>query len=165
MPRRYAQETTVSVGKSRGEIDDLLRSWGCDAIRWTDSFATGQVSIEFIWKREDVAYHARFSLQLPNEAELRKQAIDGRTRKPSASKFEKLRQGVGRQEHRLLLLWLKAALNVVDAGIIPAEAIFLPFLVAKDGRTVAETALPRLRLLLDAKTANGLLAMPSGGGL
>jgi hypothetical protein len=32
MPR-YVQTTTVNVAKSRGEIDTLLRRWGCDGIR------------------------------------------------------------------------------------------------------------------------------------
>jgi len=164
MPRRFAQDTEVSVGKSRAEIDELLRAWGCDAIRWTDSYATGQVTVEFVWRREEASYHARFSLRLPSEEELRAEAIDGRTRRPSASKYEKARAALGRREHRLLLLWLRAALNVVEEGIIPAEALFLPFLVARNGRTVAETALPRLSTLLEAGTADGLFGLPERAG-
>lgn len=32
--RRYAEDTSVSVGRSRGDIDDLLRAWGCTALQW-----------------------------------------------------------------------------------------------------------------------------------
>ena len=50
--RRYAQDTSVSVGKSRGEIDELLRDWGCEAIRWSDDYRAGRVRLEFLWVRD-----------------------------------------------------------------------------------------------------------------
>jgi len=43
--RRYAEDTDVSVGKSRGEIDDLLRAWKCDGIQWTDHYDVGTVRL------------------------------------------------------------------------------------------------------------------------
>lgn len=158
--RRYAQETTVSVAKTRGEIDALLRRWGCDGIRWTDHYARGAIALEFIWHREDAEYLARFSIQLPSDKELRGEAKHQTTGRFLQTKFEKLQASRGRQEHRLLLLWLKAALNAVDAGIVEPETIFLPFLVGRDGQTVAEAALPRLQtLLVDGSRA--LLGIPA----
>lgn len=62
--------------------------------------------------------------------------------------------------HRVLLLWLKGALNAVQAGIVSPEAIFLPFLEGADGVTVAEAALPRLPALL-SNAAEKLLALPA----
>jgi hypothetical protein len=47
-------------------------------------------------------------------------------------------------EHRVLLLWIKAAFNAVEAGIVTAEQIFLPFLEGADGKTVSEIAIPRM---------------------
>lgn len=162
MPR-YAQQTTVSVAKSRGEIDALLRRWGCDGIRWTDHYSRGVIALEFIWHREKVEYLARFSIQLPSDDELRREARHGGRGRFLPVKFQKLQAARGRQEHRLLLLWLKAALNAVDAGIIKAETIFLPFLVGRDGQTVAEAALPRLQtLLVDGSEA--LLGIPATAG-
>ena len=146
--RRFAEGTSVSVGRSRGEIDDYLRRWGCAAIAWSDNFESGRATLRFVWKRESDAYLARFDIQVPTDEDLRKRAIDQRTRRFSEPKYRKIREGMGREEHRLLALWIKAALNAVEAGIIPAEVIFLPFLQGADGRTVAETALPRLPTLL-----------------
>ena len=62
-----------------------------------------------------------------------------------------------RAGHRVLLLWIKAALNAVAAGLLTAEEVFLPHMEGSDGRTVAEVALPRLRDLLTGAPASRLL--------
>lgn len=152
----YAERTTVAVGKSREQVDKLLRQWGCDGIRWTDHFTQGLVALEFIWTHEEQPYLARVSVHLPCDDELRDLARHAQSGAFLQSKFEKLCEARGRSEHRLLLLWLKACFNAIEAGIISAETVFLPFLVGMDGRTVADAALPRLPMLL-ADGSNALL--------
>lgn len=146
--RRFAQETAVPISRSRGQIDDLLRDWGVTGIQWSDDYQHDRVTLRFIWEHDGLRYLARFTVGLPSRAELSKDAIDGRSFKLNERKLDDLMRSRGRQEHRVLLLWLKAALNAVDAGIVSAEALFLPFLEGKDGRTVAEVASPRLADLL-----------------
>lgn len=146
--RRYAEGTSVAVSKSRGEVDKLLREWGADAIQWSDEFKAATATLRFIWTYDENEYLARFTIKLPAEEELKKGAVDGRTGRVSQTKMETLLRTRGRQEHRILLLWLKAALNAVDCGIVSAEAIFLPFMEGKDGRTVAEIAVPKMAQLL-----------------
>ena len=146
--RRYAEETDVSIGKSRGEIEDLLRSWKCSSIGWYDEFEHGRMTLCFSWKHDDVLYQAKFTLMLPNDETLRKRSRHATQHYFMESKYEKLKQHNGRQEMRALLIFLKGALNAVEAGILDPAAVFLPFLVGHDGRTVAETALPRMRELL-----------------
>lgn len=162
---RFAEGTSVSMGKSRGEIDDLLRAWGCNGVSWLDDYEAGMVQLQFRWARDDAAgarlvYLARFTLRLPSEAALRERAIDGRTKRFSQTKLEALRKANGQQEHRVLLLWLKAAFNAVDAGIVDAATIFLPFLVGADGQTVADVAVPKLAKLLRG-SATQLLSGPA----
>ena len=53
------------------------------------------------------------------------------------------------------MLWLKAALNAVEAKLVDPAAIFLPFLVGTDGRTFADVALPKLPKLMNGSA--GLL--------
>lgn len=158
--RRFAENTSVSVGRSRGELDDLLRRWGCHGICWADDYRAGRVVLEFTWEHDGVEYLARFSLEMPTDEMLREDARDGRSRKFSESKYRKLIEGRGRQEHRILLLWIKAALNAVDAGIVNAATLFLPFLVGRTGETFAEVALPRLPKLLRG-SATRLLPAPT----
>src|SRR5512139_2187020 len=109
--RRYAQDTAVPVGRSRGEIDRLLREWGARGVQWTDDYQEGQVSLRFAWTPEGatVQYMARFGLTLPTDEMLREMAVDGRTTsygqggKVSEAKLDKLRRSRGQAEHRLLL--------------------------------------------------------------
>lgn len=146
--RTFAQDTTVSVAKTRGEIYGLLTEWGISNIGFLDHFDEGQAELQFVWRRDDVKYAARFMVKLPTDEQLKKRARHARTGAFSQSKYNALREGRGRQEHRVLYLWIKAALNAVEAGIVSPEAIFLPFIVGKDGRTVAEHMLPRMQELL-----------------
>lgn len=151
--RRYAEETTVPVTRSRGEIEKLLRDFGCDGLRWADHWHEGRSRLEFTWIRGDVHYLARFDIRTPTDDDLAKLAIDQRNGRTSDAKLRKLRDARGKQEHRLLGLWIRAALNAVQAGIVAPEAIFLPFLVARDGQTFADAAIPRLPSLLAGPAA------------
>lgn len=159
----YANTTTVPVAKSRGEIDRLLRDWGCDGIRWTDQFTQGIVRLEFVWRHDDADYGARFSLKLPDDDVIRKESVHATTRRFLPAKYEKLCNERGRSEHRVLLLWLKAAFNAVAAGIVDAQTLFLPFLVDANGQTFAEVALPRLPEMLSSG-AEALLGLPTHAG-
>lgn len=138
----------MAVAKSRSQIDALLCDWGCSQIQWSDDYKEGRAMLQFLWERDELSYLARFVLQLPDEETLREEAKHATQGYVLDAKLERLRKGRGRTEHRMLLLWIKAALNAVEAGIIEPETVFLPWLVGQDGKTVAEVALPRLERLL-----------------
>lgn len=158
--RRYAQDTPVPISRSRGEIDSLLRSWGADGVQWTDEWTVGKITLRFIWPKDGVKYQARFVLQLPTDEQVRTDpALRNRWGEVAAGKLDKALAARGKSEHRLLLLWLKAAFNAVDAGLVSAEVLFLPFLEGSDGQTVAERALPNLPHLLIG-SADKLLTAP-----
>jgi hypothetical protein len=76
--------------------------------------------------------------------------------------MELLKSQRGKKEHRLLLLWIKAAFNAIEAQIIYPEILFLPFFEGKDGHTVGEIAMERLPELLSG-SATKLLPEMSGG--
>jgi len=124
---QFASQTTVPVSQTRGEIDFLLRQWGCKGIQWTDNFENGMVLLRFAWTFQKNPYMARLVLQsTQNEQE-------------------------NKQRHRVLLLWLKAAFNAVDAGIVKAEEVFLPFLEVKEGQTLGEITLKQLPALMSGR--------------
>lgn len=159
---RYAASTSVTVQKSRAQIEKLLQRWGCDGLRWTNLYGAGTVTIEFTWEHEERGYLARFTIKVPNDDQLRSEACHGSTGRYLQTKFDNLTEHRGRQEHRALGLLLKAAFVAIEEGILDAETFFLPYLVGSDGRTVAEVALPRLGLLLGEGGASALLALSSG---
>lgn len=163
MAKKFAEDTTVSIAKSRGEIDDLLRRWDCDGIRWTDMFKKNQTILEFSWAGGDRVYLARFVVDLPTDEILRGRSGNAASGKFMASKYRRAKELAGRQEHRVLCLFLKGAFNAIENELIAAEVIFLPFFVGPDGRTVAEVALPRLPELL-ASGSETLLGLPSNAG-
>lgn len=142
--RRYAQDTAVPISRSRGEIDKLLRAWGATGIQWTDQFEHDLVTLRFIWPHGESRFTARFNLKLPTAKSFEGDAMDKRNGKLLPQKLQKLLDGRGKHEHRVLTLWIKAALNAVDAGIVEPEVLFLPFIENKAGKTVAEATLPAL---------------------
>ncbi len=151
--RRYAEDTAVPISRSRGEIDKLLRAWQAQGIQWTDDYEHDRVQLRFLWPRGDKRFMARFSIHLPTSKDLEPEARWGGKGRLIPEKLERLMEGRGRREHRVLALWLKAALNAVDSGLVDAETLFLPFLEDRNGKTIAELALPRLGMLLEGSAA------------
>ncbi len=156
---RYAQETQVSVSKSRGEIEKCLRKFGAEQLQWSDDFSRGRAVLRFSWYWNDCTYFARFAIDLPDEDTIRnaKENKDGRTGRPSNIKVDRALNRRGMVEHRELSLFIKAALVAVEGGIITAEQLFLPFLEDKSGTTVAEQLLPRISDILKIGGTNNLL--------
>ncbi len=155
--KRYAAETSVRSGKSREEIDTLLRQWGCHQIIWADDFREGRVELRFIWEHEGVEYVARFPLSIPTDDDIRKIARHSTTHRFLQAKFDRIAQRRGWAEHRQLLLWLKATFNAVEAGIIEAACVFLPFIEDAEGVTFSERVLPNLPKILERGGVSNLL--------
>ena len=160
----FAKDTSVPVARTRGEIDTLLRAWGCDGIAWADDYRARAVTLRFLWTRsEGEQYSARLTLRFPSPAEVKARhaaEVQNRSRyvAPLAdTEADRRADQAARAGHRVLLLWIKAALNAVAAGLLTAEEVFLPHMEGSDGRTVAEVALPRLRDLLTGAPASRLL--------
>ncbi len=154
MPKKYAATTTVTIEKSKGDISKLLRDWGCERIAWEEDYKHGYIALLFVWSKEEQSYAARLQITIPTETQLRgdPQNADGRTGKPNENKTRLAVERAGRSEMRLLLLWLKAAFAAVDAGIIEADVVFLPFLVVRDGQTVSDVVRRNLPALISGQT-------------
>lgn len=148
-PRRFAAETTVPISRSRDGIDRLLRAWGADGIMWADDIAKARVTLRFVWPHDGRRYIAKFTLQLATDEALLREAQNRRGEVVSG-RVDKLRAARGRQEHRVLLVWLTAVFNAIAAGLTTAETVLLPWLEGKDGRTFGEVAMLRLPELLVA---------------
>lgn len=155
--RRYAQDTEVAISRSREHIGRLLQEWSCERIGWMDDFAQGRVLLQFVIPRlapdgkEAVAYPVQFGITLIEEATIRRHATGARGL--SEVRYRDLMEKRGRREHRVLHLWIKAAFEAVKEGIVPFEAIFLPFFVRDDGATVAESVLPHLPKIMGMPAA------------
>ena len=177
-PRKFAQDSSVPVDRSRAEIRDLLAAWGCSGMGWTDHFAEGDVELAFAW---DPAVVARMGKQPENcpggfKHNYKRTCVecnwkDGFAAGDGTIYKVRMRLKIGtdagkqrtvgdnpqkqRTAHRLLLLKIKADLNAAMAGLVKAEEVFLPYITDAHGNTIAEVVLPKLRAgyaALPAKT-------------
>ena len=136
--RRYAEDSKVPIARTRASIEELLERWGADRIAWLVDRKAGRCEIQFAWTSEAGGYQARFGIDLDLEG-----GSDARGR------------------FRTLFYWLRAAFDAIDAGVISAEELFLPWLCGSDGVTVGEALLPRLKAL---ETGSAARLLQIGGG-
>jgi len=139
--RRYAQNTSVPVDRSRAEIERVLERYG----------ATG---FGYSWERREVAispvpvYGSKTELRefAMLGFQLRKRSIRLDVPMPTVREVgsEARIDAARRQRWRALLLVIKAKLEAVESGIGPLESEFLANVVTESGRTIGEVVLPRL---------------------
>jgi hypothetical protein len=132
----YAQ--AISGVAARDEITKLLRRFGCSSIGFMDNYETHEVLLVF--------EHRGRKMQLRASA------------KGWAALYLKehphnYRHKGGEQQHRekalmqgqvainsILRDWVKGQLMAVETGMLSFDAVFLPFMLTHDGRTVSERA-------------------------
>lgn len=137
---RYAENTSVSSEKSRGEIEKTLTRYGADQFMygWKD----GAAVVAFKAKGR----HIRFMLPMPDRSDARFMKTDHKNawqrRTLSADKrAEKYEQAV-RQIWRALALCIKAKLEAVEAGITTFEDEFMAQIILPNGQSMSEHAMP-----------------------
>lgn len=168
--------TEVSVGKTQGQIDDLLSSRGIVDIRWT-STATLKV-VEF--------HHIVHGEKIGNCTGTTSHACEV-TGKTHASYLNHIRRAVRavlgvrivlawtadeKEQRRLmrLLFWmLKSKFEIIDAGLVVFEEEFMPHLTLGQGRRMWDAFAPELERLIEGGTDlsagigdSGLIAIGAG---
>jgi len=134
---RYASQTTVSVAKSKAEIEDTLQRYGCSGFLsgWMDD--TAMISFQVNDRK------VKFLLQMPNKrAEEFTKTDTGKKRKPEAA-YKSWEQGC-RQRWRALALAIKAKLEAVECGIVTFDEEFLAHIVTPGGQTVGQEVIPMI---------------------
>lgn len=137
MPSNYAKGTEVSIGRSREELERLLRNRGATGFMagWEEgndyhmvAFRIAERLIRLTVPRSWVDEHAR--------------TPTGRQRTETAAQREA--EAEERRRWRSLLLVIKARLVAVDDGVETLETAFLPWVVLPNGQTIAEWIGPQL---------------------
>lgn len=132
--RKFAEGTTVSVAKSRMEIETLVTRYGATTFGsgWDETHRT--CSIMFVAKNRRV----RFELALP-DPKSRAFTYDGRGSMRSDKQRADAYDAELRRLWRALALVIKAKLEAVQSGVTSFDDEFLAHFVAADGRTIGET--------------------------
>lgn len=143
---RYAQNTTVSVEKSRNEIEATLARYGAQQFMY--GWDSQGALIAFVMEVEPgQKRQVHFRLPLPSRDEHRfTHHSHGRRTAESA---ERQWEQACRQRWRALLLVVKAKLEAVESGIASFEDEFLAYIMLPSGETVGSWLSPQLEVAYD----------------
>jgi hypothetical protein len=139
----YASSTSVSVSKSKAEIEAILERYG--ASQFLSGWDADRAVIGFTMPVGEEYRQVRFVLPMPDKSERRftHHSKGMRTADAALKEWEQ----ACRQRWRALALVIKAKLEAVSAGISIFEDEFLANIVMHDGRTVSEHVRPTLSLI------------------
>lgn len=152
---KYAKETTVSVEKTKAEIESILRRYGASEFMsgwWPDRAAIG-----FKLRNRTL----RFMLPLPdrNGEEFRLTATKKYERSPGD--IERAWEQACRQRWRALALAIKAKMEAVECGIAEFDQEFMAYVVLPSGMTVGETLAPQIEHAYSTGKLPPLLSGPA----
>jgi len=137
---QYAVNTSVSIERSRGEIESTLMKYGASRFAYLNDAEHGRVVIGFTANNRLL----RFELPVPRRDDPKYQR-DGRNAKRSADAQYKAWDQECRSQWRSLALSIKAKLESVAAGIETFETAFLAHIVVPgENKTMGEWAIPQL---------------------
>lgn len=147
----YAQDTSVSVERSRSEIEKTLARYGASAFAY--GYKQNMATVQFEAENRRI----RFELSMPDPTadEFTKGGRWGTTVHPdnAARKWEQS----CRQKWRALSLAIKAKLEAVESGISAFEDEFMAHIVLPNGRTVGEVMTQQIQQAYDNKKMPPLL--------
>lgn len=141
----YAQGTTVSVERSKAEIERTLTKFGASQFvtGWDDRHGKAFVQFDMNDRR------IRFVITVPDKESfrfyMRKNGWGGENKKErTESQMRSFQDQEMRRRWRALGLVVKAKLEAVETGISEFQEEFLAHIVMRGGKTIGETLLPQL---------------------
>ena len=134
---------TASSGlKAREQIQKTLRHFGCESVGFMDEFTTKTVILAFTWNGRTIQLRA--SAQGWANAYLRENPWSDRRYATKAEWEEKaLNQGMI-AVNSILRDWVKGQVTAIETGILTFEHVFMPYMLAADGRPLIEHAMKAL---------------------
>jgi hypothetical protein len=146
----YAKETTVSVERSKMEIERLVSRH--QAAQFISGWSGPRAVIGFTMQNRQV----RFFLPLPEKNEKRF-THDGRGTRRSVAVAERAWDQEIRSRWRSLFLVIKAKLEAVESKITTFEEEFLAHIVLPNGNTVGAWVGPQLEEIYKTSSMPNLL--------
>lgn len=151
---QYAENTSVSAERSRGEIERILQRYGANQFMY--GWEEARAMVQFRANGRLI----RFLLEMPDRSDREFTHTPTRgTRRTEVQALAQWEQAT-RQRWRALALVIKAKLEAVEAGITEFEAEFLAQIVLPDGSTVGQWAIPQVATAYDLGTMPKALSMP-----
>ena len=153
---KYAENTSVSVENSPGEIERVLQRYGADSFGY--AWDRGKAVVQFVHEGRQI----RFALPLPDKADRAFTHTPGKGFQRSEADAFKAWEQACRQKWRALALAIKAKLEAVEAGITSFEDEFMSHIVLPDGSSFGDWARPQIAKVYAENTMPGLLQLGAG---
>jgi hypothetical protein len=142
--------TATSGASARDEITKILRRFGCESVGFMDDFEKHEVLLAFSHRGRPIQLRA--SAKGWAQMYLKDNPWTGRRRNSRAEHDQAaLRQG-HIAVNSILRDWIKGQVTAIECGILSFEAVFMPYMLARDGRSLIECA--ELQKLLPAPQEN-----------
>lgn len=134
----YAEKTSVSVSKTKADIEDLVQKAGAD--QFVSGYKDDIAIIGFTLNNRQI----RFVLPLPNKNDngfwFTPERKTKRTKEQAYAAWEQ----ACKAKWRALYLIIKAKLEAVESGISTVEREFFYDIVLPDGKTVGQYMAPQI---------------------
>ena len=134
----YAEKTSVSVAKTKADIEDLIQKAG--AGQFVSGFKENMAVIGFTLDNRQI----RFILPLPDKQDKTFWYTPERHSKRTEQQAYTAWEQACRSRWRALYLIIKAKLEAVESGISTIEREFFYDVVLPDGRTIGEFMAPQI---------------------
>lgn len=136
----YAEKTTVTVKKSREQIEDLLYKHGAEGFGY--AYEDDRAMVMFSMERQRI----RVSLNLPPYKDF---ALTMHRQKRSVLHQKNAHDQACRQRWRALYLIIRAKLEAIESGVSTVESEFMADIMLPSGETVGEWVKPQLGIVYD----------------
>ena len=144
----YAENTSVSVEKSRAEIERTLQRYGAD--QFVYGWNADRAVVGFVMENRQI----KFEIDLPARAEF---DLTPTGKKRASNAALSAWEQACRQRWRALALVIKAKLEAVESGITEFEDEFLAHIVLPDGSTAGRWMRPQIARAYDKGTMPSML--------
>lgn len=149
----YAEKTSVSVVKTKADIEELIQKAGAE--QFVSGYKEDMAVIGFSLADRQI----RFILPLPDKQDKTFwYTPERRTKRTEKQAYEAWEQTC-RSKWRALYLIIKAKLEAVSSGISTVEREFFCDIVLPDGKTVGEFMSPQIEAAYETGQMPPLLPM------
>ena len=141
-------ETATSGDKAIGEMQKILRSFGCQKLGYMIDDGEGSLLVQFEYRGRQVSVKA--SMAGYAAAWLKDHPYSSRMKKTAKQHEADAMQVASIAVFSILRDWIKGQITAIETGILSFEGAFLGQLMLPSGKTVLEAAtesdmLPRLK--------------------
>lgn len=151
----FAKDTSVTVAKSKAELESTLEKYGADKIM------IYQEKGNFIVAFEHKSRMVQLRIYAPSIEDM---SLDSIGRKMGKERVEKIVEKECRQRWRVLVGSVKMKLEMIHLEYSSVDREFMADLMLRDGSTFGQTAIPEILSHYETGKMPSLLALPTPKG-